>query len=194
MSVAIPNVICEFSVTNDNYIQVTLDSTTCSTIGIQFNGSLMNIMPFELDSEGEIHFTTLNTVMVENTECTSAFAQIYSTVFPFVDLVFTSDTIPIQNTQFLTSGSTVGPQQEVFNRVILKYKIATNTPTIFKNYWEYVNTNPLSKYYNFYLDSPLSNTLTIKCFLRTRDNVLVPYPVAKNSIFIMDLQIFKPEN
>ncbi len=186
-------VIFEFSVTSDNYIQLVVDKTTVENFDITFSDSLRKILPFDCTGDtNELEFTTINAITFDSTDCFYTLAQFYSNIFPFVELVFASDTIPLQNTQFLVGDNVnFSSQQSIFRQVILKYKVINNMPTVFRNYWEYVNDNPQSNYYSFSQPQPLNNRMTIDVYLRTRENVLIRYPFAKDDIFIMDLDIVK---
>lgn len=151
----------------------------------EFSESLISILPFKnvLMTDGVYRLICAPTpVPINGTQYNEVDAVFYSTIFPYTQLIFFCDDcslVPINfvNNQTLTSNI----QNSITESAILVYDIGTEQFNNVYNFFKYVDLNDIN-WVNFMVKDDTRDKFTIGLYLRTRNNVIVPYILNKGEI------------
>jgi len=183
-----------FWMNTDNTFTFLAPNDTYTNYYFEFSPSLINLFPFKnmLTSDGtyRLIFNT-STVTVSSSLYNMVSCPFYDTIYPFMQLLWTSDNINIQPITFVNNQSLqTNLKQSQFNSSILTYDIGTELFNQTYNYYSYVN-NFESIFANFAVDTSNLENITINLYLRMRNNLLIPYPLAPGEMFTFSMEIVR---
>ncbi len=177
---------------NDSYFQLFIDTLAIVGYYIEFSPKLINLLPFKNipTSYGTNRLVFSEEIATINSNSYyEVDAIFYDTIFPFTQLLFTSDNLGLNPIHFLdNSAFKSNIQTGVYENAILSYDIGTDQITKIQNFFKYVNEND-TIWCNFQQDRSSDQLMTIKIFLRFKNNILIPYTLKPNELFTFSLEV-----
>jgi hypothetical protein len=114
---------------------------------------------------------------------------VYEKIFPFTELLFNSDDIDVNPTDFLSDADfTTNGNRGVPQNTILAFNIRTNQFLSIYDYYTYTNLND-SLWNNFLLNSSTNKNITLKIYLRLRNNVVIPFYLNPKELFNVTIEL-----
>ena len=181
-----------FFLNQNNYFQFLVPKENTDNYNIEFSESLIKLFPFKhiKTSYGSCRllFESENVVIGGK-----AFSQItcpvYDTIYPFTQLLFVSDNLGLNPINFINNSVLQSNlQTSIYENAILSYDIGTDLITSIYNFYKYVNEND-TIWCNFKHNTSLDPNITIKIYLRLKNDLLIPYILGPNELFTFSLEI-----
>lgn len=113
----------------------------------------------------------------------------YEAVFPFSELLISSDDLGVNFTQFISDEALIKSHQSgTYQSTILAFNMRTTVFTGIYDFYIYVN-NDDSLWNNFYLNENTDKFITINIGLRLKNNIVIPMKLKKKDLFTMTLEL-----
>lgn len=196
--------VTNFWQNKDGYFQLLARTELLADWDIEISESLLNLFPFKnikINSNSD-SLTGNNTTgtsyrlvfgdetLTVNTKTfLEAQAVFYDTIFPFMQLLFVSDNLGLNPINFINNAIlNSNVQTSLYENAILSYDIGTDMFIGIYNFWKYTNEND-SIWANFRHGTSFDPNMSIKIYLRLKNDVLIPYPIGPNELFTYSLEV-----